>query len=189
MLLTCSRVTKRPGPKSKKTQSFKNSSTRISRWLLRMYQRRFLSTPIRRASSATLMPRSTRDCSITLTTVDLSMYRVSSSLIMKLFGLAHADAPDRGSKQPPSMSRRHAVGLIESVLLDNHFNCTARQRNPKGMLRWSGHLAMRAFCSNIENACGHQVYLTRHNPASAVASFCIVLVARMPCLHKQFVKI
>lgn len=56
---SCSTVAlsmKRPRQRSKKAHSFTNSSTRISRCPCRTYQSLFPSTPMRRASSVTLMP-------------------------------------------------------------------------------------------------------------------------------------
>lgn len=56
---SCSTVAlsmKRPRPRPKKAHSFTNSSTRISRCPCRTYQSLFPSTPMRRASSVTLMP-------------------------------------------------------------------------------------------------------------------------------------
>ena len=52
-----SAVANAPIPIPKKTHSLTNSSTRMARSPLRTRQRRLRSTPTRRASSATLMPR------------------------------------------------------------------------------------------------------------------------------------
>lgn len=58
--LTISRVTKLRGSTLNATQSLKNSSTRISRCPLRTRHKRFLSSSMRRASSAMEIPHSHR---------------------------------------------------------------------------------------------------------------------------------
>lgn len=65
--LACSFVRKQARLMSMTAQRRTNSSTCIERCPLRTYQRRFLSTLIRRASSATLMPWSCRARSILAT--------------------------------------------------------------------------------------------------------------------------
>lgn len=74
---------KQPSPRLKKAHSLTNSSTRISRCPCRTYQSRFPSTPIRRASSAVLIPCVLRACSISL----IAILSISSSCKAQRFRL------------------------------------------------------------------------------------------------------
>lgn len=77
----------RPG---RNPQRRTNSSTCMERCPLRTYQRRFLSTSIRRASSATLMPRSYRARSILAT--------MRSAWFIRLLALSSLPASGAGAR-------------------------------------------------------------------------------------------